>query len=122
MTAMGRRTFIALSAGAGVLPFVGKQAVAGETSRLAIYDSRIPVTRYPATATGRSFDIAGQDAAHWRDARRHLAAMTGDGATGVTRWSDWVNLRGLLAERGLRVASETHLGHGVFAWTMVPRA
>lgn len=121
MTAIGRRTFIALAGSATVMPLITIPAVGAEP-RLAVYDSRIAASRSFAIGASRSFDIAGQDAVHWSDARRHLAAMAKDGATGMTRWSDWVNLRGLLAERGLRVAHETHLGNGVFAWTMVPRA
>jgi hypothetical protein len=87
-----------------------------------IYDSRIAAGRHFARDAERALDIAGQDAVHWCDARWHLTGLARDGATGVTRWSDWVNLRGLLAERGLRVASEQHIADGLFAWTMVKRA
>lgn len=120
MTAIGRRTFIALAGSVAMAPLVGIPAIAAE-ARFAIYDSRIAASRSFATRAARTFDIAGQDDVHWRDARARLAAMAHDGATGVTSWSDWVNLRGLLAERGLRVAHETHLGNGLFAWTMRPR-
>lgn len=120
MTAIGRRSFMALAGAAVMAPLAAIPAIAAEL-RLAVYDSRVAASRSFAIGAAGTFDIAGQDAMHWRDARSRLAAMARNGASGVTRWSDWVNLRGLLAERGLRVAHEIHLGNGLFAWTMLPR-
>jgi hypothetical protein len=65
-------------------------------------------------------DIAGEEAQLWRTSRA-LAVTRGNIITGTTRWSDWVALRGLLAERGLRqraaVLHETAAGT-IVAWEM----
>ncbi len=47
--------------------------------------------------------------------------------TGLTRWSDWIVLRGLLEERGLRTTEEIRVSgrlsgrDHLFRWTMVAR-
>lgn len=47
--------------------------------------------------------------------------------TGLTRWSDWTALRGLLEEKGLRMTEETRVPgrlsgrDHLFRWTMVAR-
>ncbi|MBB3861644.1 hypothetical protein GGQ88_002932 [Novosphingobium hassiacum] len=47
--------------------------------------------------------------------------------TGLTRWSDWTVLRGLLEERGLRTTEETRVPgrlsgrDHLFRWSMIAR-
>ncbi len=113
MNAISKRDFLSLAGGAlsvGVPAAAsGIAAVVGPT-RLAIYDSRITESRYFAGHAAqqglRLFDIAGQDDALWRDARAGFGRKPREEVIGLTRWTDWVNLRGLLNEQGLRLTRE----------------
>jgi hypothetical protein len=82
-------------------------AVNARTATLHIHDSRLP-NIHPSRLAQATHDIANEEAQLWR-ASRSLNVVRGDIVTGATRWSDWVALRGLLAERGLRErATELH--------------
>jgi hypothetical protein len=104
---VSRRTMIAgsgLAMGAVALMPTGVKARA---ATLHIHDSRLPHIQNRRTAQV-THDIADEEAKMWQ-ASRTLAVTRGDIVTGETRWSDWVALRGLLAERGLRErATELH--------------
>jgi hypothetical protein len=80
---------------------------------LHIFDSRLVASRSPARAF---HDIANEDAALWR-ATRNLLVSRGDRVSGVTCWSDWIAIRGLLSERGLRTQRFKIEGHISF-WEM----
>ncbi|MES1975208.1 MAG: hypothetical protein V4472_22335 [Pseudomonadota bacterium] len=73
---------------------------------LAIHDSRIPESiAFARNMKGIPLiDLAREHASGWQAARA-LAVERGTVA-GLTGWSDWVAVRGLLLERGLRVLSE----------------
>lgn len=115
---------------AGVLPAAASAAVTGARGSagagrgtsaapgLVVYDSRIPESR-------RFAQVQGLDLAHG-----YAALLAHPGCArieGLTRWSDYVALRGHFGDRGMRVMREdkieaplsgkTHL----FRWTMVAR-
>ncbi|HLY57734.1 MAG TPA: hypothetical protein VKS60_19380 [Stellaceae bacterium] len=121
----GRRAFLALSGGAVLAAGLPAAAIA-TTPRLVVYDSRLAAGRRFAEQAARDgrriFDIAGQDQRLWREARAGFGLSPGEGVTGITRWSDWVGIRFVLAERGLRVAAEEKVESEttgtVFVWTM----
>jgi hypothetical protein len=104
---VSRRTVLACSGvafGALAMTSVGFNARA---VTLHVHDSRLPHIKKPRTALA-THDIANEETQLWR-ASRTLNVIRGDIVTGETRWSDWVALRGLLAERGLRErATELH--------------
>jgi hypothetical protein len=97
---VNRRTMIA---GSGVAFGAITMMPGGAHARAAtlhVHDSRLPhVPEAPAARA--THDIADEEAQLWRTSRT-LNVARGDIVTGATRWSDWVALRGLLAERGLR--------------------
>jgi hypothetical protein len=70
----------------------------------------------------KAIDIAGGDKDLWHIARQDLAAP--GAISGMTGWSDWVVLRGLLEEQGKRLRHETRIAHKgarmatPFAWEM----
>lgn len=90
---------------------------------LMVFDSRVPESLAFAAAQGSAqrFDLA-QGIEKARSALNHAQSVTG-----LTRWSDWTALRGLLEEQGLRLKEDmraasplsgrTHL----FRWTMTAR-
>jgi hypothetical protein len=104
---VNRRTMIAASGIAfGAAAMIPVHVNAREAT-LHIFDSRLPLIRKSRQSMA-IHDIANEEAQLWR-ASRGLTVVRGDIVTGETRWSDWVALRGLLAERGLRErATELH--------------
>jgi hypothetical protein len=81
-----------------------------------IIDSRIPASlRFAKNAAGPVIDVAHEDAAFWKKLR---SAPDGT-VTGMTRWSDFVIIRGLLEEQGKRLRDEAHdASTALFTWTM----
>ena len=122
---MTRRTALKASAFAGAaaaLPLAAGQAQG--RAALVVHDSRLPASRafLAAHSQGRRLDIAGEDGRFWATVRfglPHLGLVEG-----LTRWSDWVQLRGALEERGLRLVSEARLSGqaggsaSLYRWTM----
>jgi hypothetical protein len=102
-----RRTMIA---GSGVVfgaATIMPPGVNARAATLHVHDSRLPNIQ-PSRRAQATHDIANEEALLWR-ASRSLNIVRGNIVTGETRWSDWVALRGLLAERGLRErATEMH--------------
>jgi hypothetical protein len=104
---------------------VGKRAFASAPD-LAIFDSRIPESRAFANQMqgrgARLFDVAGQDQSLWREAREGFGLTSRSSVAGMTRWSDWVPVSSLLAERGHRTQSHEKqqvASHpGLFSWRM----
>ena len=123
-----RRTAIKGSAmlGAGAA-IPASAARAGMERLLAVHDSRLPEAR--AFLKGRQdeavLDIAGEEGGLWQASRR--AAPRPRAVEGLTRWSDYVQLRELFEEQGLRVVAERKFaapiaGRGeLFRWTMQAR-
>jgi hypothetical protein len=81
---------------------------------LTIFDSRaLPSHAFGHGQRGPKIDVAQEDAMLWRSLR-----MASKGRVeGLTSWSDWVLVRGLLEEKGLRVKHEAKAGK-LFRWTM----
>jgi len=125
---LDRRTAIKGSAmlGAGAaIPLSSAHGSIG--AGLAIHDSRLEESR--AFLQGRQgqmeLDIAGEESRLWQAARK--AAPHPRTVEGLTRWSDYVQLREIFEERGLRVVAERKLaaplsGRGeLFRWSMQAR-
>lgn len=115
MTLPRRRLLASGALAATVAAIGGARLAAAAPPPLIVYDSRRAASR--AFAQGRAgprIDIAGEDAAQWRTLRRLPADGT---VTGLTGWSDWVQLRALLEEKGKRLKQQTKAGR-LFHWTM----
>lgn len=120
-----RRTVLkgALAAGAAVGT---RSGAAGLRPALLVGDSALPLSRaflgaHPLTAT---IDLAQDRLYGWKALR---AAGGANRIEGLTRWSDWVAVRGALLAQGYRVTAEARVaspaaGPVLFRWTMVPRA
>jgi hypothetical protein len=122
---VSRRTLLkgagALGA-ASAIPFAGSSKI----PLLALYDGRLPEARaFAATARRRglrAIDVAAPGASVWHIARQELDRP--GAIIGLTGWSDWVILRGLMEEQGKRLRHETRIAHAApriatpFAWEM----
>ena len=102
---------------------VAAAAVASGTSRelavppaaLLVYDGRLPQSRaLQRRHPGRSVDLAHEHVNLWRELRGFRSGGT---VVGLTTWSDYVQARTLLAERGRRLHAEAHCGR-LFYWEM----
>lgn len=82
--------------------------------RLVVFDSRLPASL--AFAGGEGIDVAHEDASFWRGLRE----VQNGPVAGLTRWSDFVTVRGFLEERGLRLKTQTPLPGQphIFRWEM----
>lgn len=105
---------------AGVAASAPLAAQAAEASAVVVHDSRLAES--VSFAGGRGIDLA-------RVSLREAQAMLAGAARveGLTRWSDWTVLRGLLEEQGLRRTAEDRLGaplsghDGLLRWSMAAR-
>ncbi len=92
------------------------RVTASAPDELRVYDSRLPSSRaWLGDRAARAIDVAEEHASRW--IRLRSAASTGRVA-GLTAWSDFVQARGVLLEKGrrLRVASRSA---DLFYWEMV---
>lgn len=93
---------------------------AAVAAAVVVYDSRLAESA--SFAGGQGIDLA---ALSLREAHAALAGAAR--IEGLTRWSDWTVLRGLLEEQGLRRTAETRLGaplsghDGLLRWSMAAR-
>lgn len=113
---LSRRNLLASGAAAATTAAVGGSRFAADApSALVVYDSR----RADSLAFARSIaapriDIAQEDGNFWRAVR----SIAVDGAVvGLTGWTDWVLVRGMLEERGKRMRHQARVGR-LFQWTM----
>ncbi|MFV0645071.1 MAG: twin-arginine translocation signal domain-containing protein [Sphingomonadaceae bacterium] len=128
MMPVSRRSLLKISAAAGaVLGVPAAQAWAASRPALVIHDSRLResdafIAAWPHI---RRIDIAAEEARMWVGIRTHMAGY--GRVEGLTRWSDWVQLRGALQEKGLRVSHESHIPshqaglNDLFRWTLQHR-
>ncbi|WP_062346617.1 twin-arginine translocation signal domain-containing protein [Novosphingobium sp. CCH12-A3] len=120
---VSRRSMLKGSALAGAVAATPAVAAMASPVPLVVFDSRIPESAAFAAAkdTQRAIDLALGAA----DVAR--AIKFPQVVTGLTRWSDWTALRGVMEAQGLRLSEEiraaaplsgrTHL----FLWTMTAR-
>ncbi len=113
--------------GAGVTVFaVGLtgRADSSQAASIMVHDSRIPESRaFAETCKGLlRINLAEKNEARLQSLRA-LGPNPGP-VIGVTGWNDWVMVRGLLEEKGLRLVSEAPVPAPVsgkahlFAWEM----
>lgn len=108
----------ALAAASAAVP-MGARAAA-EAAALVVYDSRLAESA--SFGQGQGIDLAGVSL---REAHGQLAGAAR--VEGLTRWSDWTVLRGLLEEQGLRRTAESRVGaplsghDGLVRWGMAAR-
>lgn len=110
-----RRTLIKSSAAAATMIATSPGSAREPAPSLIVFDSRN--TKSAAFARGvaaPSIDVAHQDTSLWRALRTSDVAGP---VSGMTSWSDWVVVRGLLEEQGLRVQQEASEG-SLFTWSM----
>ncbi len=112
---INRRSLLKSSAVAGGLIAAPVAARAFSPPPLTFFDSRILSSRaFAHHARGGKIDVALEDGAFWRNVR---TTNRPGRVEGLTTWSDWVLVRGLLEEKGLRVKTESKAGT-LFRWTM----
>ena len=101
-----RRTALFGIAGSGAAASIPSAARATFAPTILFADTRLPATGgFVAGAAGaRVIDIATAEDDLWREVRDFVPA--GSRVRGLTRWSDWITLRGVLLEKGLRVRDE----------------
>lgn len=106
MSMLRRRDLLKAGAlvGAAALPR-GANAV-GRKMPLVVFDSRLAEARgfLRAQPAALRIDLARADATRWGLIRSGLPP--GRPVEGLTRWSDWVGLRGELQTQGFRLACE----------------
>jgi hypothetical protein len=91
--------------GAALLaPAVASAGTTPRASGVLLFDPASPESRAIARAAKgqRLIALEGDPVRMWRDTLRDASGPIG----GITRWSDYLILRGLAAEQGLRVRGE----------------
>jgi hypothetical protein len=110
-----RRYLLKASAATSLVLGYGAHAGLQTGSGLFITDSRLPESLVLARKLDlKILDIASENENMWASLRHFSHA--GD-VSGLTRWSDWVLIRGMLEEKGKRVRQQTRIG-GLFYWRM----
>ncbi|MGV3513433.1 MAG: twin-arginine translocation signal domain-containing protein [Novosphingobium sp.] len=120
---LSRRSMLKGGALAGAVAATPAVAAMAKPVPLVVFDSRIP----ESAAFAASQRSAGMiDLAHGI-AEGVRAINLPQAVTGVTRWSDWTALRGVLEAQGLRLSEETRAAAPLsgrthlFRWTMTLR-
>ncbi len=112
---VSRRRAIQSGVAAVAVAASGTKAMTSPRHALIVFDSRIPASlAYAKSKRGPRIDVAREDENLWRTLRSEAPDGT---IVGMTGWSDWVIVRGLLEEKGKRLKSEEPLG-SLFRWTM----
>jgi hypothetical protein len=110
-----RRTFVASGGAATAILGTGYAAKASAAPALVVYDSRIPRSvAFARSIAAERLDLASQDAKHWRALRQDLPPGR---VVGLTRWSDYVLVRGFAEEQRKRLKSERRVG-SLMVWEM----
>lgn len=112
---LSRRTVLKSGVASALVAGAGVSHIASAAPALLVYDSRVAASAaFALCQPAPAIDIATEDSALWRS----LRAFGANGpVAGLTSWSDWVVIRGLLEEKGLRMTSETRQDR-LFRWTM----
>jgi type IV secretory pathway TrbL component len=120
---VSRRSMLKGGALAGAAAATPALAAMAKPAPLVVFDSRIPESAAFAASQGGSgkIDLA------LGTAQAARAIKSPSAVTGVTRWSDWTALRGVLEAQGLRLTDETRAAAPLsgrthlFRWTMAAR-
>jgi hypothetical protein len=81
-----------------------------------VFDSRLPLSRaWLGPGAEGTIDVAEEQASRWARLR---GMIPGGRVAGMTTWSDFVQVRGLLQEKGMRLRREARSGD-LFCWEMV---
>ena len=119
-----RRTMLKCSALAAAIPLTG--GVARATPRLVVFDSRVPESAsFAAGIAGHRIDLARAHETRWRALRADLPDL--GTVEGLTGWSDWIAVRGVLEARGFRPGREDRIAAplsgkaNLFRWSMKER-
>ena len=110
-----RRTFVVSGGAAVSLMGTGAWAAAQSGPALVIYDSRLPRSvAFARSIAAERLDIAGEGARRWNTLRK---ALPPGRIIGLTRWSDYVLVRGFAEEQRKRLTREERLGD-LLVWEM----
>lgn len=120
---VSRRSMLKGGALAGAVAATPALAAMAKPAPLVVFDSRIPESAAFAASQGGSgkIDLA------LGTAQAARAIKSPSAVTGVTRWSDWTALRGVMEAQGLRLTDETRAAAPLsgrthlFRWTMAAR-
>jgi hypothetical protein len=104
------------AAAAGTGKTFAGTAIAGTPVSFVVYDGRLPQSRaWSNRYSSPAIDVAHEHAHFWRNLRGGLPAGP---VVGLTRWSDFVLVRTLLQEKGLRLRTQARRGD-LFQWEMI---
>ena len=113
-----RRAFLASAVSATAIS-VGPGAAAGTPCApiaLRVFDSRSPLSQtWLGSNTGNAIDVAEEQANRWSKVRNSAPAGR---VAGFTTWSDYIQVRGALEQKGKRLRLEARSG-GLFYWEMI---
>jgi hypothetical protein len=113
-----RRTLLQSAVWAAAASKLGRAAEYSPRPRISlrIFDSRSPESRaWRGCSAGGALDVAQERAQRWLTLRD--VAPPG-GVEGFTAWSDFVQARGVLEQKGKRLRFESRSGR-LFHWIMV---
>jgi hypothetical protein len=102
-----RRAALGLGGAALLAPAVASASTTPRASGILLFDPASPEARTIARAARgqRLIALEGDPVRLWRDTLRDTPGPIG----GITRWSDYLILRGLAAEQGLRIRQEDYV-------------
>ena len=110
---LSRRQFVATGALASLAAGVTINGLMKPSASLVVYDGRIPESRAFANShSAFSIDVADEHMQRWRSFRSSAV----DGRwVGLTRWSEFILVRGFAAEQRKHVSSHEFVGR-LIAW------
>lgn len=121
MTGLSRRQWLNQIGLAAMAIGAGQRVAAAEGRELnvdvAVFDAAIPESHDLATKARVRIETGLLRSTRWR-ALREAGLGPGCCVAGLTTWSDWTVVRGMLSGSGLRVRSEIRRADGLFQWVM----
>lgn len=91
-------------------------AMAFDSRKFAVFDSTLAPSRaFARTLRAPALDLAAEHRTRFAALRSGLGAAKS--VEGLTRWADWVAVRGELERQGWRASSEAR-HRGLIRWTM----
>jgi hypothetical protein len=115
MMRLTRRNFVKVGAVAAAVSGPQARLLASGKTELFVYDSKLKESaRVASIATVPLLDIAAQQKCNMRALR---TALPKGEIAGLTRWSDYVLVRGYAEEQGKRIKAERQRG-ALIEWRM----